>query len=110
MNVAARLEALAEPGGICISSIVHESLGNRVDTYFADAGEHQVKNITRPIRVFQWPAAGAETVSRRKLVPAELTRDHTISVSHIENLSNDQDLGYLCEGVTQDIMTAIGKI
>ncbi len=53
VNVAARLEALAEPGGICISSIVHESVGNRIETEFADAGEHEVKGIDRPIQVWQ---------------------------------------------------------
>ena len=54
VNVAARLEALAEPGGIAVSGMVHESLGNRIDIDFSDAGEHQVKNIARPIRLFRW--------------------------------------------------------
>ncbi|HUS54176.1 MAG TPA: adenylate/guanylate cyclase domain-containing protein [Thermohalobaculum sp.] len=62
VNVAARLEALAEPGGICIASIVQESIGNRVEVEFADAGEHEVKGIKRPIRVFRWPDAGAGQV------------------------------------------------
>ena len=60
VNVAARLEALAEPGGVCISAIVHESLGNRVVADFSDVGEHQVKNISRPIRVYHWLSGGAE--------------------------------------------------
>src|SRR5262249_46422014 len=54
VNIAARLEPLAEPGGICISSIVHESVGNRVDIRFQDGGDISVKNIDRPIRVWKW--------------------------------------------------------
>ena len=109
VNVAARLEALAEPDGICVSSIVHESLGNRIDAQFADAGMHEVKNIVRPIRIFSWPSAIADT-PRMELVPAEVRRDTTISVLPLENLSDDPELGYFCEGVTQDIVTAFGNI
>ena len=54
VNIAARLEPLAEPGGICISSIVNESIGNRIDVRFQDGGEISVKNIDRPIRVWKW--------------------------------------------------------
>jgi adenylate cyclase len=54
VNIAARLEPLAEPGGICISSIVHESVGNRVDVRFQDGGDISVKNIDRPVRVWKW--------------------------------------------------------
>src|SRR5499427_7730614 len=54
VNIAARLEPLAEPGGICVSSIVDESVGNRIDVRFQDGGEISVKNIDRPIRVWKW--------------------------------------------------------
>ncbi len=54
VNVAARLEPLAEPGGICVSSIVNESVGSRIDATFRDGGEMMVKNIDRPIRVWKW--------------------------------------------------------
>ena len=54
VNVAARLEPLAEPGGICIASIVNESVGNRIDVRFKDGGEVAVKNIDRPVRVWKW--------------------------------------------------------
>ena len=110
VNIAARLEALAEPGGICISSIVHESLGHRVEAEFTDAGEHEVKNIDRPIRVFQWPARAATSRANLELIPAELKRDQTIAVSHFETLSDDAELGYFSEGITQAIITALGTI
>src|SRR5271154_3891470 len=54
VNIAARLEPLAEPGGVCVSSIVNESVGNRIDVRFSDSGEINVKNIERPIRVWKW--------------------------------------------------------
>ena len=110
VNVAARLEALAEPGGICISSVVHESLGTRVGVSFSDAGDFKVKSVSRPIRVFRWPARHSATNSRSSLVPEELLRGQTISVSRFEHLSNDEELKYFCEGITQDIITAFGNI
>jgi adenylate cyclase len=54
VNIAARLEPAAEPGGICISSIVNESIGNRIDVRFQDGGDISVKNIDRPIRIWKW--------------------------------------------------------
>ena len=54
VNVAARLEPIAEPGGVCVASIVNESVGSRVDVAFRDGGEVTVKNIDRPIRVWKW--------------------------------------------------------
>src|SRR5271167_89565 len=54
VNIAARLEPLAEPGGICVSSIVNESIGNRIDVRFQDGGDISVKNIDRPLRVWKW--------------------------------------------------------
>jgi adenylate cyclase len=53
VNIAARLEPLAEPGGVCVSSIVNESVGNRIDVSFEDGGEVRVKNIDRPIRIWE---------------------------------------------------------
>ncbi|MFS8085574.1 MAG: adenylate/guanylate cyclase domain-containing protein, partial [Acidobacteriota bacterium] len=54
VNVAARLAPLAEPGGVCVASIVNESVGNRIGVAFRDGGEVQVKNIDRPIRIWKW--------------------------------------------------------
>ena len=61
VNVAARLEAIAEPGGICVSAAVREQVGDRLDVGFEDLGEHTVKNITRPIRVFRVRLDGNKT-------------------------------------------------
>jgi adenylate cyclase len=88
VNVAARLEALAEPGGICIASIVHESIGNRVETEFADAGEHEVKGVKRPIRVFRWPDAGTPSSAPGR-TPNQPVRKTSIAVLPFDNISGD---------------------
>ena len=64
VNVAARLEPLAEPGGVCVASIVNESVGNRIDVRFTDGGEVSVKNIDRPIRVWKWHPDSDRSVAR----------------------------------------------
>ena len=116
VNVAARLETLAPPGGICISSVVQESLGLKIETKFADAGEHQVKNIAKPIRVFHWPAgnddleaegAGGATPANK---PLPSGHKPTISIKSFENLSMDDELGFFCEGIVEDIETSMGNV
>lgn len=108
VNIAARLEALAEPGGICISSIVHESLGNRTEVKFTDAGEHQVKNIARPIRVFSWPSKIAVSA-----MPTAKSMDSTefpsIAVLPFDNMSGDADQEFFADGLTEDIITALSR-
>ncbi|MEQ8653503.1 MAG: adenylate/guanylate cyclase domain-containing protein [Kiloniellales bacterium] len=110
VNIAARLETLAPAGGICISSLVYESLGSRIEANFSDAGRHQVKNIAKPIQVFRWPPALAAETEREELVPKEVLRAQTIAVQAFGNLSKDAELGFFCEGVGEDIATAIGSI
>jgi adenylate cyclase len=65
VDIAARLEPLAEPGGICVSSIVHESVGNRIDVRFSDGGDISVKNIKRPIRVWKWHPGKTDVAPNR---------------------------------------------
>src|SRR5581483_7067774 len=69
VNIAARLEPLSEPGGICISSIVHESVGNRIDVRFQDGGDISVKNIGRPVRVWKWHPNKADVVANPSTAP-----------------------------------------
>jgi adenylate cyclase len=103
VNVAARLEALAEPGGICIASIVHESIGNRVEAEFADAGAHEVKGIARPIQVWQWPAAGA-------VQPVlALPEKPSIAILPFDNMSSDPEQDFFAEGIAEDIITELSK-
>jgi len=104
VNVAARLEALAEPGGVCISSVVHESIGNRVEAEFGDAGEHEVKGIDRPIRVWQWPATDAAHA------PLALPEKPSVAILPFDNMSGDPEHEYFSDGITDDIATDLSKV
>jgi TolB-like protein/Flp pilus assembly protein TadD len=105
VNIAARLEALAEPGGICIASIVHESLGNRIDADFVDAGEHAVKNIARPIRVFQWPC-----INQAPDISVSPAADRpSIAVLPFDNMSDDPEQEYFADGMCEDIITELSR-
>ncbi|MXN66565.1 guanylyl cyclase [Stappia sp. GBMRC 2046] len=114
VNVAARLEPLADPGGICISSIVNESIGARTDAVFRDAGEVQVKNIGRPVRVWKWhpdmdagdyeaPAPQAETTGAKAGMPS-------VAVLPFDNMSGDPEQEYFTDGISEDIITDLSKV
>jgi adenylate cyclase len=118
VNVAARLEPLAEPGGICIASIVRESVGNRLDVDFNDGGEVSVKNIERPIRIWRWkpdskpaPQPRAATAS---LFPAPsgsgTNSSASIAVLPFSNMSGDAEQEYFSDGITEDIITDLSKV
>ena len=112
INVAARLEPLAEPGGICVSSVVNESVGTRVDASFEDSGEVRVKNIDRPIRVWKWhpgTASGSAIASKPEPSPARPEKP-SIAVLPFANMSGDQDQEYFSDGITEDIITDLSKV
>ena len=112
VNIAARLEALAEPGGICVSSIVNESVGNRIDVRFQDGGEISVKNIDRPIRVWKWhPNATIPTAARSNAARPEPNSDTaSIAVLPFTNMSGDPEQEYFSDGISEDIITDLSKI
>src|ERR1700735_271876 len=112
VNIAARLEPLAEPGGVCISAIVNESIGNRVDVHFQDGGEIEVKNIDRPIRVWRWHPATANAVEQKTngAHAAQKISSASIAVLPFTNMSGEAEQEYFSDGITEDIITDLSKI
>ena len=106
VNVAARLEALAEPGGIYLSAGVHNEVKNKLDLAYEDLGDHQVKNISEPVRVFR--IKGAHTpVPPPATVP--LADKPTVAVLPFTNMSGDHEQDYFADGIAEDIMTLLSR-
>jgi TolB-like protein len=103
VNVAARLEAIAEPGGICISDDAHRQLRDKLDIVFDDAGEQNLKNIERPVRAFR-VRDGAAASPRPTLA---LPNKPSIAVLPFQNLSADPEQEYFADGVVEDITMAL---
>src|SRR3984893_1870941 len=113
VNVAARLEALAEPGGICVSRVVRDQVRDKLDFAFDDRGEQQVKNIVRPVRVFDVRIAGGKaTPSTNPPARASLTLPDkpSIAVLPFTNMSGDPEQEYFADGMVEDIITGLSRI
>ena len=110
VNVAARLEGLAEPNGICVSRVVRDQVRDKLDLAFEDMGEQQVKNIARPVRVFRIaaPSIGQPTASPK---PALALPDKpSIAVLPFQNMSGDPEQEYFADGVVEEIISALSRI
>jgi TolB-like protein len=116
VNVAARLEAFAKPGGICISRMVRDQIRDNLAYTFEDMGEQSVKNIARPVRVYAWrpeemagvpPTRVSTTTSGSPPVAAPRL---SIVVLPFTNLSDDQEQQYFADGITEDLTTDLSRI
>jgi adenylate cyclase len=99
VNVAARLQGLASPGGVAISRTVREQIAGKIEGVFDDIGEHQVKSIERPLHVFAWGGDGVDAAPRL-----------SVCVLPFENMSGDPEQTYFSDGVTEDILTELTKV
>ena len=110
VNVAARLEALAEPGGICVSRVVRDQVRDKLDFTFDDRGEQQVKNIARPVRVYL-VRPGERGLAEIGAVPeaSALPEKPSIAVLPFQNLSGDPEQEYFADGIVEDIITALSR-
>ena len=106
INVAAPLEGLAEPGGICVPARVREDAAGRVDLTFKDIGEQTLKNISRPVRVFR-VATESRAVTETALA---LPDKPSIAVLPFANLSGDPEQEYFADGMVEEIITALSRI
>ncbi len=114
VNVAARLESIAPPGGICISAAVRDQVGDRLDVGYEDLGEQQVKNINRAIRVFRVLLNGrsseaSDQVSSDQAAPKVGARKPSIAVLPFANMSGDAEQEFFADGLTEDIITELSR-
>ena len=108
VNVAARLEALAEPSGICVNRIVRDQVRDKLDIAFEDLGEQQVKNIARPVRVYRVRDTGAAI--KGPVTPAlPLPDKPSIAVLPFANISSDPEQEFFADGIAEDVITALSR-
>jgi TolB-like protein len=113
VNVAARLEALARPGEINVSASVREQVGEKLPIFFADMGDHNVKNIARPIHVYKIEKRidpSVATVPNSPNSSLALPDRPSIAVLPFQNMSGDPEQEYFCDGVVEDIITGLSRI
>ncbi len=112
VNVAARLETLADPGGVCISSVVREQIRDKLPLTLGDIGERQVKNIARPVHVYRIEIGDSNSPSREELIddPPPLPNKPSIAVLPFQNMSGDPEQEYFSDGMVEEIITALARI
>jgi adenylate cyclase len=108
VNIAARLQEIGDAGGVTISSNAHDSVEGRIEARFVDAGEQELKNIARPVKVWRWSidAKPKPTVAD---APLQLPDKPSIAVLPFDNMSNDPDQEYFADGITEDIITELSR-
>jgi len=107
VNIAARLEALAEPGAICLSAVVRDQVGNKLPLAFDDLGDQQVKNIAQAIRVYRVHAGASAPLPVAAL---SLPDKPSIAVLPFQNISGDPEQEYFADGMVEEIITALSRI
>src|SRR5436190_13669788 len=106
VNIAARLESVAEPGGIALSRQVHDQVRDRIDAVFEDRGEVELKNIARPVHVF---ALGGKSTDAPSAPALTLPDKPSIAVLPFQNMSGDPEQEYFADGMAEDIITALSR-
>jgi adenylate cyclase len=112
INIAARLEGIAQPGGICVSAKVREEVLDKLELKLVDFGEHMLKNIARPVHVYAVHLAGAAAPELAAPVapPAPVDNTPSIAVMPFVNMSHDEEFGYFATGVAEEMLNMLAKI
>ena len=112
VNIAARLEGIAEPGGVCLSDDAFRQVRDKVKEAFSDLGEKALKNIARPVRVYAVRAAspGSESAPRQSAADEAAAERSSIAVLPFANMSGDAEQEYFADGIAEDIITALSKL
>ncbi len=110
VNLAARLEALAEPGEICLSGTAFDTVDGKLDLAFEDGGERQVKNIAKPVRVYRLRTQGSrDSSSGLSEQPLSVPDKPSVAVLPFTNMSGDPEQEYFSDGITEDIITELSR-
>ena len=109
VNIAARLQEIADPNGVAISEGAHRELRGKLNLPFADAGEKDLKNIAEPVRTWMWSAANVSGEAFVPEMPPDLPDKPSIAVLPFENMSGDPEQEYFADGMAEDIITGISK-
>ena len=110
VNVAARLEGLCDPGEVYVSGTVHDHVEGKLAAAFDDLGEHTVKNLAKPVRVYRARDGSGEQASRKSPVaPPSLPDKPSIAVLPFENMSGDPEQEYFADGIAEDIITGLSR-
>src|SRR4029077_12216488 len=107
INIAARLESIAEAGGICISSKVYDEIIGRIDLHCEDLGEQQLENIARPVRAYY---VRPDRIGPTSATAPALPEKPSIAVSPFLNMSGDPEQEYFADGMTEDLITDLSKV
>ncbi len=109
VNVAARIEAQAPSGGIAVSEYAHDQVARKTDIVFEDTGEHELKNIAGPVRIFHVIAKPDAATATAESAPAPVSEKPSIAVLAFTNMSGDPEQEYFSDGISEDIITELSR-
>jgi adenylate cyclase len=111
VNIASRVEGLAEVGGVAVTGDAHRQVQDRLDLIWQDGGEHEVKNIVRPVEVWRWLTERGGTVAADLTnAPLAIFDKPSIAVLPFDNMSGDPEQEYFSDGIAEDVITALSKV